>query len=220
VSKASSRCVVQVFAAIISPLAASREGVERSPQVQELTKGFRSGAAISRGFCAIFDKIKDDFLSAIQGVYRLMPPLMVSMAVQMGARSIADKDSVGWIADKNGISVPSLNRTRQSRRNEAKVGSVHVVVISALFLVLFAATLMVGGHAAIDPLVQAATELQDPRSASAVVYTMPDGIFCRRVSFDNVTAQVTEGSIERCSTDATIARARARPNGAFAWRNN
>jgi hypothetical protein len=142
-----------------------------------------------------------------------------SMAVQMGARSVAGKDTSGSIGDKNRISAPSLNRTRQSRRNETKVGSVHVVAVAALFLVLFAATLLVGGHAAIDPLVQAATEPQDPRGASAVVYTMPDEIFCRHVSFDNVTAQVTEGPIERCATDVTIARGRARPK-AFAWRND
>ena len=37
---------------------------------------------------------------------------------------------------------------------------------------------------------------------------MPDGIFCRHMSFDNVTAEMTEGAIERCADD--IARA-ARP---------
>ena len=138
----------------------------------------------------------------------------------MSARLGAGKDSGGRIADANPVSGSLLNRARQARRNEAKVGSAHIVIVSALFLVLFAATLLVGGHAAIDPLVQAATEPQDPHSAGAVVYTMPDGIFCRRVSFDNVTAQVTEGPIERCANDATIARARARPGQGFAWRNN
>jgi len=130
------------------------------------------------------------------------------MAVQMDARLVAGKEA--------GRS--SLNRAQPPRR-VAKVRSVHVVIVSALFLVLFAATLLVGGHAAIDQLVQAATEPRDPRGASSVVYTMPDGIFCRHVSFDNVTAQMTEGPIERCATDVTIARARARPK-AFAWRND
>jgi len=106
---------------------------------------------------------------------------------------------------------------RPARRNETTIGSVHVVIVSAVFLVLFAATLMVGGRAAIDPLVQAATQPQTTRDTSAVVYTMPDGVFCRHVSFDNVTAQMTEGSIERCQTDFTIARERSRPRQAFSW---
>ena len=106
------------------------------------------------------------------------------------------------------------------RVDGTKVGSIHVVIVSALFLVLFAATLLVGGHAAIDSLVQAATQPKDPRSAGSVVFTMPDGVFCRHVSFDNVTAQVTEGAIERCVDDSTIARARARPRQSFAWHNN
>ena len=85
---------------------------------------------------------------------------------------------------------------------------------------LFAATLLVGGHAAIDPLVQAATEPQDPRGAGSVVFTMPDGIFCRHVSFDNVTAQVTEGPIERCA-DRLHDRTGARPaEQGFAWSMN
>jgi hypothetical protein len=117
-------------------------------------------------------------------------------------------------------STPSLNQRRPVRRNGAKAGSARVVIVSALFLVLFVATLLVGGHAAIDPLLQAATQPQDPRSAGAVVYTMPDGIFCRHVSFDNVTAQVNEGPIERCVDDVAIAQARARPKQGFAWQNN
>ncbi len=121
------------------------------------------------------------------------------MAVQMGARPVTG------------------DRTRQTRPSGAKVGSGHIVIVSALFLVLFAATLLVGGHAAIDPLVQQALQPPpDPHGAAAVVYAMPDGIFCRRVSFDNVTAQVTEGPIERCAGDAA-ARGRFLQDRAFSW---
>ena len=112
-------------------------------------------------------------------------------------------------------------QTRQARLSKAKIGSVQVAIVSALFLVLFAGALMVGGHAAIASLVQAATQpKQDPRSAGVAVFTMPDGIFCRRVSFDNVTAQETEGPIERCRTDFEMARELARPRQAFSWHNN
>jgi hypothetical protein len=128
-------------------------------------------------------------------------------------------------AATNRISTPALNRSalnrkRPVRRNSAKAGSARVVIVSAVFVVLFVATLLVGGHAALDPLLQAATQRQDPRGAGAVVYTMPDGIFCRHVSFDNVTAQVNEGPVERCADDFGIAQARARPRQGFAWHNN
>jgi len=136
------------------------------------------------------------------------------MDAEKGGPRIRGEDRSAWIADSNRISSSAL---RQGRRHETKVGSVHVVIVSALFLVLFASTLVVGGHAAIDPLVQAALAPHDTGDKSAVVYTMPDGVFCRRVSFDNVTAQVNEGPIERCQTDFTIARERARPR-AFSWR--
>jgi hypothetical protein len=123
-------------------------------------------------------------------------------------------------AATNRISTPPLNRKRPVRRNGAKAGSARVVIVSALFIVLFVATLLVGGHAALDPLLQAAIQPQDPRGAGAVVYTMPDGIFCRHVSFDNVTAQVNEGPVQRCADDFGIAQARARPRQGFAWQNN
>jgi hypothetical protein len=123
-------------------------------------------------------------------------------------------------AATNRISTAAVNRKRPVRRNGAKAGSARVVIVSAVFVVLFVATLLVGGHAALDPLLQAATQPQDPRGAGAVVYTMPDGIFCRHVSFDNVTAQVNEGPVERCADDFGIAQARARSRQGFAWQNN
>ena len=143
------------------------------------------------------------------------------MAGQVGGRTVANYNSGGSVADLNPVSAASLKHARQERRGEAKIGSAHVVIVFTLFLVLFAATLLVGGHAAVDSLVQAATApQQDPRSAGAVVYTMPDGVFCRHVSFDNVTAQVREGSIERCVDDHDISKARARPSGSVTWGSN
>jgi len=49
-----------------------------------------------------------------------------------------------------------------------------------------------------------------------VVYAMPDGIFCRHASFDNVTAEINEGGITRCVND--IAGKRPRISRGFAWR--
>jgi len=139
-----------------------------------------------------------------------------SMAGQMGARLVAGGNRGAWVGDRAGVT--PRKQARAARLMGAAVGSIHVVIVSMLFLVLFATTLMVGGHAAIDPLVEAVMESQQgARDTGAVVYTMPDGVFCRHVSFDNVTAQMVEGSIQRCQDDLTIARERARPHGAFSW---
>ena len=141
------------------------------------------------------------------------------MSVQAGVHLVAGKKSGGWIAGTARVSAPSPKRT-QARLDNAKAGSAHVAIVSALFLVLFAATLLVGGHAAIDPLVQAVMQPQDTRSAGAIVVTMPDGVFCRHVSFDNVTAQETEGPIERCHTDFEMERQLSLPKRGFTWRSN
>jgi hypothetical protein len=98
-------------------------------------------------------------------------------------------------------------------------GQGHVAIVSSLFLVLFAATLLVGGHAAIDPLLQSAlqsvAEEHDSRSKGDIVYTMPDGVFCRHMSYDNVTGEQTGGSLQRC--DGDIVRDGGRANRHFTW---
>jgi hypothetical protein len=44
---------------------------------------------------------------------------------------------------------------------------------------------------------------------------MPDGAFCRHLSFDNKTAELTEGAVEHCARiDPGQA---ARPTNGFTW---
>ena len=79
---------------------------------------------------------------------------------------------------------------------------------------------MIGGHAAIDPLLQSAMAAREPKGTGDVVVTMPDGIFCRHMSFDNVTAAISEGAIERCPDDIAGYRPRtsnSSSNRGFAW---
>ena len=90
-----------------------------------------------------------------------------------------------------------------------------IVIVSSLFLVLFTAALLIGGHAAIDPILQSAVDARETKGTGDVVVTMPDGIFCRHMSFDNVTAEIMEGGIERCTKD--IAGNRPRTGRGFAW---
>jgi hypothetical protein len=106
-------------------------------------------------------------------------------------------------------------RSTQARLAEERATSARAVIASSLFLMLLAATLLVGGHAAIDPLLRSVIAARETKAVGDVLYTMPDGIFCRHMSFDNATAEVAEGAIERCPTD--ISKGRARTSKSFAW---
>jgi len=142
-------------------------------------------------------------------------PFYAGMRASQGSGT----DPGAWFVEANRVSVASLPRPRsRTRIRDDQAGSGRVVIVSSLFLVMFAATLLIGGHAAIDPLLQSAADTPEASSAGAVVYTMPDGIFCRRVSFDNFTAQLTEGGIERCKNDVTGSRPRS--IRAFSWRTD
>lgn len=90
------------------------------------------------------------------------------------------------------------------------------------FLVLHlivGASLLVGGRAAIDPFLHPALDANDPRAGGDVVVTMPDGKFCRHMSFDNATASMIEGTIEPCRTDISrdFGVPGVAPHGGFAW---
>jgi len=135
----------------------------------------------------------------------------------MSAAEKVGWDAGAWFVEADHVSVTALARRRsRARMDEERARSGRVVIVSSLFLVLFTAALLVGGHAAIDPLLQSAVNARETKGTGEVVVTMPDGIFCRHLSFDNVTAEITEGGIERCASD--IAGNRPRPGRGFAWR--
>jgi hypothetical protein len=137
----------------------------------------------------------------------------------MRARQDSSTDPGAWLVDSDRAGmVPLTKRASRALFSNGQAASGRVAIVSSLFLVLFAATLLIGGHAAIDPLLQSAADSREASSAAAVVYTMPDGIYCRRVSFDNVTAQQTEGGIERCTSDVSAGFLRS--NRAMSWHNN
>ena len=97
----------------------------------------------------------------------------------------------------------------------SRATSTRAVVSASLFLVFLAAALLVGGQAAIGPLLRTALAAREANGTGDVVYTMPDGIFCRHFSFDNATAETTEGAVERCPTN--IARGRKNSAASFVW---
>jgi hypothetical protein len=119
-----------------------------------------------------------------------------------------------WFVASNPASVVPLKRPRA----RARLRGTHVVIVFSLFFVLCAATLLIGGRAAIDPLLQSAAEARDSWSAGDLVYAMPDGVLCRHMSYDNVTGEQTGGSLEPCEND--IVRGRTRAVRHFTWQAN
>jgi hypothetical protein len=120
-----------------------------------------------------------------------------------------------WFIGPNHASTAPLRKLHA----RARPGGTHAVIVFSLFLVLFAATLLVGGHAAIDPLLQSAAEARDSRTSGDIVYTMPDGVFCRHLSYDNVTGQQSGGSIRPCDNDI-VAPNHGRSYRPFTWQTN
>ena len=124
-----------------------------------------------------------------------------------------------WFVEVERAGVTALvSWQSRARLDEERAKSTRIAIVSSLFLVLFAAVLLIGGHAAIDPLLQSAVEAREAKGVGAVVYAMPDGIFCRHMSFDNVTAEVTEGGIERCPN--ALVQERPRTTNGFSWSAN
>jgi hypothetical protein len=116
--------------------------------------------------------------------------------------------------DAAGMAARTRRRSRV-RFEEQRDKSARAVIVGSLFLVLFGAALLIGGQAAIDPLLRSAVAAPEDSERGDVVYAMPDGVYCRHLSFDNATAEVVEGGIERCGGDFTQESSRA-SNG-FAW---
>src|SRR5271154_5408367 len=70
------------------------------------------------------------------------------------------------------------------RLEEQRVKSRRVVIVSSLFAAFIATAMLAGGRAMVDPL-KAAVAAQEARGSGDIVYTMPDGVYCRHMSFDN-----------------------------------
>jgi len=116
-------------------------------------------------------------------------------------------------ADRAGAA-PRASKAYWARTDDDHATSARAVIVASVFLVVLASALLVGGHAAIDPLLQSAIAARDAKGVGDVVYTMPDGVYCRHLSFDNTTAEVAEAALERCPNDI---RPRVRSSKNFAW---
>jgi len=134
----------------------------------------------------------------------------------MPPRRKAGAETASRFAAANPADVATQARGRSpARLAHGREHSLGTVIVSSLFAVLLAGAVLLGGHAAIGPLVSSAMAARDARPVGAVVYTMPDGIFCRHMAFDNVTAEITESAIAPCGVD--LSRDRYRAQRSFGW---
>jgi hypothetical protein len=77
----------------------------------------------------------------------------------MSAAEKVGRDAGAWFVEADHVSVTALARRRsRARMDEERAKSGRVVIVSSLFLVLFTAALLIGGHAAIDPILQSAVD--------------------------------------------------------------
>ena len=133
----------------------------------------------------------------------------------MNAGKAEDGETMNWYVEPDHF---GARRTTLSRRRRAdkRVNSLAFAVTLALLFVLVASAVIFGGRAAIQPLLprDPAAVLAANRSG-AIVYAMPDGSFCRRMTFDNTTAEVTSVAVERCP--GSIGSADGPAAGRFEW---
>jgi hypothetical protein len=105
-------------------------------------------------------------------------------------------------------------KAMRAGRGDRSAKRLRVTIVLALFIVLIATALLVG-RAVIAPVLTTGTGGRGGARVGEIVYSMPDGSFCRRLSFDNDTAALIEGAVEQCP--ANLPRMRARGDRNFAW---
>jgi hypothetical protein len=91
-----------------------------------------------------------------------------------------------------------------------------LAVVLSLFLVFLAAALFVGCRKIVGPILRdAAAQTSEAHRKGDIVFTMPDGAFCRHLAFDNKTAELRESTVVQCQEARPRESFRA-PRG-FAW---
>jgi hypothetical protein len=137
----------------------------------------------------------------------------------MRAVKRTSSEAATWFADIDRASAKSpAKKAPQARQSNDGATSTRAVIASCVFIVLLAATLLIGGSAAIDPFLRSKMAASDARANGDIVVTMPDGKFCRHMSFDNATGTMVEGTVEPCKFDITRdTGGPPPPPGGFAW---
>jgi hypothetical protein len=114
----------------------------------------------------------------------------------------------------------AVRRSARMRRDEQQAKNTRVAIVLSLFLTFLAAALLIGGRAFIDPMLRAAAEARQSKRMGEVVFTMPDGAFCRHLSFDNRTAEISESTLDRCPEARPRSKESVNVKKGFAWGAN
>jgi hypothetical protein len=125
--------------------------------------------------------------------------------------------SAQWFVEPDPAGAGRRGQKIARAQREEDAASMRAVIVSTVFLVLFTTAILFGGHAAIDPLLRMATAARHSETAGDIVMPMPDGQFCRHMSFDNKTSEMNEGDIVPCPDDLLRGQFRHAGSG-FAWR--
>jgi hypothetical protein len=134
----------------------------------------------------------------------------------------ARPEQPSWFAAANSGDADSRPRRRpavRARRRPDGTTSLRAIIASSAFLAMFAGTTLVGGHAAIDPLLRSMAKAREAKNTGDIVYPMPDGQFCRHLSFDNTTAELAESTVGPCpdSVIRNALRDRFHSARSFSW---
>jgi hypothetical protein len=105
-------------------------------------------------------------------------------------------------------------RAMARMRYEQRAKMARLIIVLSLFLVLLAAALTIGGRTFLDPLLKAVAHREANRVGD-VVLAMPDGAFCRHLSFDNKTLEFAGNTVERC--EQIRGRGEKRAVNGFSW---
>jgi hypothetical protein len=108
-------------------------------------------------------------------------------------------ETMNWYVEPDTSGAPRRIALRLPRRHDdERVNSLAIAVTTALLFVLIAGAFMFGGRAAIAPLFDRDAVAREANRTGTIVHAMPDGVFCRRLAFDNATAEVKSVAVERC----------------------
>jgi len=140
---------------------------------------------------------------------------LLRFAAGMSAGNTEDGETMNWYVEPDhfGARRTALSLSRRRRHADECVNSLAFAVTAALLFVLVAGAVMFGGRIAIAPLLP--RNGADADRTGSIVYAMPDGVFCRRMAFDNSTAEVTSVAVERCPGAIGVAGGPA--GGRFDW---
>lgn len=160
------------------------------------------------------NRIHSDLLSATQFFYRLY--------VMMRAAERISTTAASWNATADRARGSAARRSARVRRDEQHIKNTRVVIVLSVFLAFLAAALLIGGRAFIGPMLRSAADARQSSRIGEVVFTMPDGAFCRHLSFDNKTAEISESTIDRCpeARPRGMGKESASSSKGFAWGAN